>query len=135
MALEVMGQLHRDGLHLLVILPDGSRSLIPVGWTDLAAGQRPAVVVPGNLGALAELLQARAIVNALLDRLAPLRDEVPAATVEETLRATDLGVSQRAQVTFQPVGPDRSRSSHRRHRGPGAVARPSCPRRDTGGGE
>jgi len=67
MALEVMGQVHRDGPRLLVILPDGSRSLIPIEWTDLAAGQQLAVVVPGILGALAELLQARAIVNAFLD--------------------------------------------------------------------
>jgi hypothetical protein len=41
MTLEVMGQVHRDGVRLLVILPDGSRSLIPIEWTDLASGQEP----------------------------------------------------------------------------------------------
>ena len=93
MALEVMGQMRRDGLRLLLILPDGSRSLIPAEWTDWAAGQQPvavdATVARRNLGTLAELLRARAVVNALLDRLVPVRDGPPASAEEERSRATE----------------------------------------------
>jgi len=36
MVLDVLGHIHRNGiLHLNLILPDGTRSLIPVAWTDL----------------------------------------------------------------------------------------------------
>jgi hypothetical protein len=36
--LLALGAVHRRGVALLlVVLPDGSRSLIPAGWTDLAA--------------------------------------------------------------------------------------------------
>src|ERR1700730_17021399 len=35
--LQALGATHRRGVALLlVVLPDGSRSLIPAGWTDLA---------------------------------------------------------------------------------------------------
>jgi hypothetical protein len=51
--LGVLGWSHRQGrLHLLLVLPDGSRSFIPAAWTDLrtapdkAAGRnhRPVVL-------------------------------------------------------------------------------------------
>ena len=57
-------------LHLMLILPNGSRSLIPTEWTDLGASPQsaPASADPDlHLGSVRDLLHARAVVDALLD--------------------------------------------------------------------
>ena len=69
--------MHRKGRLLLVlILPDGSKSLIAADWTDLAA-PAPSLCAPAatTLGSLEHLLHARAVVDALLGRLAPVTGE------------------------------------------------------------
>ncbi|MDP2700712.1 MAG: DUF5372 family protein, partial [Candidatus Rokubacteria bacterium] len=70
-ALAVLGWTHRrDQLHLVLVLPDGSRALIPGAWTDLKDGSPAADPAhPMSLGSLADLLQARTVVDALLRRL------------------------------------------------------------------
>src|SRR5271157_6372485 len=41
-SLNVLASAHRKGrLHLVLILPDGSKSLIPADWTDLASSAQP----------------------------------------------------------------------------------------------
>src|ERR1039458_5171889 len=41
-ALEVLGTIHRKGqLYLVLILPDGSKSMIPAEWTDFASATQP----------------------------------------------------------------------------------------------
>ncbi len=53
-------------LELILVLPDGSKSLIPAAWTDLAPS--PSAVDSADVKTLAPirvLLQARAIVDAL----------------------------------------------------------------------
>ncbi len=70
-ALAVLGWSHRQGqLHLLLVLPDGSRSWIPASWTDLktAGDKAPAASGPQALASLSQLLQTRTIVDALLRR-------------------------------------------------------------------
>jgi hypothetical protein len=66
-------------MHLVLILPDGSKSMIPAEWTDFAlpAQLEPASVVPAppTLGSLEDLLHARAVVDALLSRLAAVANE------------------------------------------------------------
>ncbi|MEJ7715341.1 MAG: hypothetical protein WKF40_06415 [Thermoleophilaceae bacterium] len=53
-------------LGLILVLPDGSRSLIPAAWTDLEA---PAgATVAGTLGSLGDLLAARRVLDGLLGR-------------------------------------------------------------------
>jgi hypothetical protein len=79
-SLNVLGSMHRQGrLHLVLILPDGSKSLIPVDWTDLASPAQPQQVrstqTAATLGSLEDLLHARAVVDALLNRLAALQGE------------------------------------------------------------
>ncbi|MCP4226325.1 MAG: hypothetical protein GY773_23560, partial [Actinomycetia bacterium] len=58
--LQVLGRRrHRGVLELLVVLPDGSKTLMPAAWTDLepaVTDQTPAV------GSLADLLEAVALV-------------------------------------------------------------------------
>jgi Family of unknown function (DUF5372) len=67
-SLPVLGRMRRHGrLELLLVLPDGSKRLIPQAWTDQAedgaAGEGVA-----TLGALADLLAARALVSDLARR-------------------------------------------------------------------
>src|SRR5207248_9744565 len=90
--LQALGAVHRrDVALLLVVLPDGSRSLIPAGWTDLAAMPiaKPAVATENgrlhSLARLADFLHARTILDALLSRVPSPRPNP--ATTEESCRA------------------------------------------------
>src|SRR5712691_283882 len=89
-SLHVFSAVHRKGRLLLVlILPDGSKSWIPADWTDLASHTHP--VQPSStptattLGSLEHLLHARAVVDAILGRLAPATSEDGLSTKESTL--------------------------------------------------
>jgi hypothetical protein len=78
--------MHRKGrLYLILILPDGSKSLIPADWTDYAFVTRPrqALHATATLGSVQDLLHARAITDALLNRLATIKSE--AAEEESSL--------------------------------------------------
>ena len=57
-------------MHWVLILPDGSRSLIPADWTDHGPSARQVVdqTAPASLAGLEELLRLRTIVDALLRR-------------------------------------------------------------------
>ena len=101
--LQALGAVHRRGVALLlVVLPDGSRSLIPAGWTDLAAmpvAEPAAATENGRLHSLARLvdfLHARTILDALLSRVPSPRPNP--ATTEESCRATDSGASRAARA-------------------------------------
>jgi hypothetical protein len=54
-------------------LPDGSKSLIPADWTDLASAAQPqkgsSAQTAATLGSLEDLLHARTLVDALLSRI------------------------------------------------------------------
>ena len=69
--MAVLGWSHRQGqLHLLLVLPDGTRSLIPSSWTDLktARDKGPAAAGSQALASLSQLLHTRTIIDALLRR-------------------------------------------------------------------
>lgn len=71
-SLVVQGRVHRQGrAHLLLVLPDGSRSLVPAAWTDLPSSEGTLVASPSPhlLAPLSDLLHARTIVDALLRQL------------------------------------------------------------------
>jgi len=57
-------------LHLLLVLPDGSRSLIPAAWTDLRTTPDKAAAVTtrpqASLASISQLLHTRTIVDALV---------------------------------------------------------------------
>jgi hypothetical protein len=87
----------RRMLLLLVVLPDGSRSLIPAGWTDWTATVEDRSHSRSDhrdscLAALADLLHAQAIVDALLGRCV-IPQPKPAAD-KESGDATDPGLSR-----------------------------------------
>ncbi len=79
-------------LHLVLILPDGSKSLIPADWTDLASSTRPHRAISTQttmLGSLDDLLHACAVVDALLSRLAaPQSENANSAAKKEGSLAT-----------------------------------------------
>jgi hypothetical protein len=90
--LELLGWNHRnDSLHLTLVLPDGTRSFIPAQWTDLDitdtqnrqfTNRRPAEKV---LGSICHLLHARKIVDALLCKIDPSKEENNRASTTEPL--------------------------------------------------
>jgi hypothetical protein len=74
-SLQVLGQMHcRGRLELLLVLPDGSKSLIPAAWTDHAPAEAEgtgAGPAPSGAGVLAwpgDLVEASVLVSALLTR-------------------------------------------------------------------
>jgi len=127
--LNVFGAMHRKGRLLLVlILPDGSKSLIPADWTDLVS-PAPSIDTPATttLGSREHLLHARALVDALLGRLAPLtrEDGISTATKESTSarkKSKPLRSSPRRNL---PLGKPQRGTQKPRHPDPGTTHRPS----------
>ncbi|HEX5407622.1 MAG TPA: hypothetical protein VFX16_35560 [Pseudonocardiaceae bacterium] len=80
LSLVVLGRLRRHGhLELLLVLPDGSKSMVPAAWTDLEAGTDAAGGEVGErsatLGSLEDLLAASELVSALLARSQDEREQ------------------------------------------------------------
>jgi hypothetical protein len=95
MALEVLGWCHRHGeLHLTLVLPDGTRSLIPSAWTDLHSSRPPSpggqCPQPASLASCSELLNARTVVDALRRRLAAAKTVLPPTPQENGDAAAEL---------------------------------------------
>ena len=70
-SLSVIHSIRRRGVRLvLVILPNGTRSLIPAAWTDWITepASTPTSHISYDLGRLDDLLHLRRIINALLSR-------------------------------------------------------------------
>ena len=118
--LQALGATHRRGVALLlVVLPDGSRSLIPAGWTDLAAMPvaEPAAATENgrqhSLARLVDFLHARTILDALLSRVPSPRPNP--ATTEESCRATDTGASRAARAAGNAGRAARPRSPRQSH--------------------
>ena len=70
--LPVLGSMRRHGAaELLVVLPDGSKRLIPAAWTDLESPlARHGGDGPATLGAVADLLGLSVLVSGLSARSA-----------------------------------------------------------------
>jgi len=121
--------MHRKGRLLLVlILPDGSKSLIPADWTDLASPIQTfsAPAATATLGSLENLLHARAVVDALLGRLAPVtREDGDSTTTKESAcagtKSKPLRSSPRRNL---PLGNPQRGTQKSRHADPGTAHRP-----------
>jgi hypothetical protein len=122
--------MRRKGRTILVlVLPDGSKSLTPAEWTDFAS-RTPAprtLLAPGTttLGSLEDLLHARAIVDALLSRLPVLDREnrkVPATKESPIARKKSQPVRSSAPRNL-PVGNTTRRTQAARDRNSGT---PHC---------
>jgi hypothetical protein len=65
-SLPVLGRLRRHGrVELLLVLPDGSKSLVPAAWTD-QADTEDVEEAAATLGSLTDLLHACAVLAALV---------------------------------------------------------------------
>ena len=97
--------MHRQGGHqFLLVFPDGNRRLVPVAWTDAASdGANDRVAHAAHtLAGIADLLQTRTIVDALLRRL---------ETEEE--HATEPRLSEEPAPRPERVGGAGGRAAHR----------------------
>ena len=126
--------MHRQGrLHLVLILPDGSKSLIPVDWTDLASPAQPQRVrsaqTAATLGSVEDLLRARAVIDALLSRLAALQSEngKPPATKESPIARKQSEPLRSSSRRNLPVGSPTRRTQASRDRDPGTPHRERNP--------
>jgi hypothetical protein len=80
----VLGHTHRkDRLHLLLILPDGSKSLVPAEWTNLKSTANAVNKRSATLASVDELLRLRTLMDALLGRLAAAAEEAAKPSNEE----------------------------------------------------
>ena len=110
--LDVFRHARRQGRLLLVlILPDGSRSLIPADWTDLRSqpGQ-PSENAP--FASQEDLLRLRALADALLNR-------APAAAIsvrEEAYATTRSAVCENASSGSTSMGTTGPRTKTNRRR-------------------
>jgi hypothetical protein len=81
-SLPVLGRLRRHGrVELLLVLPDGSKSLVPAAWTD-QADTEDVEEAAATLGSLTDLLHACAVLAARAGRCPPGRAGCTAVTVQ-----------------------------------------------------
>jgi hypothetical protein len=112
-SLTLLGHTHRKNrLHLLLILPDGSKSLVPAEWTNLNSTPERTVDQPtATLASFNELLRMRTVVDALQRRLASVTGEAAKPNTDEEsngAKATQLSgtsfpgdsCSRSAKATF-----------------------------------
>jgi len=111
--LRVLGGMRRHGAsELLVVLPDGSKRLIPASWTGLdAEAGAQAADGPGTLGRVADLLGLSVLVSALSARNVDDREQAarkPPATEEN--RAACPAQSAAGTGSGATIGSDRRAS-------------------------
>jgi hypothetical protein len=119
--LDVLGRMRRHGrVELLLVLPDGSKSLIPAAWTDLGddEGSPKDQAAAVTLGSLQDLLEATTLVSALrarddeageqAARQSPCKEDIRAACAAESDTRTRVDATTR---------PDRRLPAPRGHRG------------------
>ena len=118
-------------MHLVLILPDGTKSFIPADWTDIAFTVQPQDAVTSKqtatLGSREDLFHARAVVDALLGRLARTESGEANSTVtkEGALAAKSQSLRLSAQGNLRMGNPgertqgSRDRTTRKAHRSRG----------------
>jgi hypothetical protein len=106
-SLQVLGRMRRHGAaELLVVLPDGSKRLIPAAWTDLeqpASGDDAAA----TLGSVPDLLHASVLVSGLSARAADGREQAARQSPsKEDNRAACAAQSDAGSAPGATAGPD-----------------------------
>jgi hypothetical protein len=90
----------RGALLVLVILPNGSRSLIPAAWTDWRGGDASPsdddIDHSSSVGKLGDLLALRKVIDALLSRAPESAPHV------ESSHAAEPGVSRPCATAIGP---------------------------------
>jgi len=105
------------GLQFVLILPDGSKSLVPAEWTDFrnpTDSPQPSQLV----GSLADLLRLRDLTDALLRRAPGL--PVTSGASQQDHAATESEPHRHSRPGDVPMGAVRRRTKATRRRSPGA---------------
>ncbi len=145
-SLELFSWLHRQGdLLLTLVLPDGSRSLIPAAWTDLDLNHVKAEQTPtpdnrpptsATLGSLSHLLHARKVVDSLLRKIDSSEQLPLIPSKEERERATPtrpLARSGKTAPGTDPLGGVRPQHPNNDHRPPVQVDQQGGLSKNSGG--
>ena len=129
-SLEVLRQARMPaGLQFVLILPDGSKSLVPADWTDF---KHPSCTPqdPQLVASLDDLLRLRGLVDALLRRSPDL--PVRSQASQEDHATTQSELQRHPDSGDVPVGATRQRVKADRHRDSDAPPRKSDTRRAPG---
>ena len=107
-SLRVLGSMRRHGeTELLVVLPDGSKRLIPAAWTDLENTAGGAGGGPSALGAVADLRRLSVLVCDLSARAAQWREQAARKSpCKEDNRAACAAQSDAGSAPGATPGPD-----------------------------
>jgi hypothetical protein len=109
-SVRVAGRLRRHGgVELLVVLPDGSKTHVPAGWTDDPAARDSAAAAqaPGTLGSLDDLLASCRLAADLAARAGQAS--------EQAARQSTCQEDNRAACPAQSAPrPDTDATGHRR---------------------
>jgi hypothetical protein len=100
------------GLQFVLILPDGSKSLIPADWTDFKNSSE-APQAPELVGSLDDLLSLCGLVDALLRRVTD--PPVTSEPAQESHAATESQLPRHPHPGDVPVGATRRRAKTDRH--------------------
>ena len=133
--LPLLGWMRRHGtLDLILVLPDGSRTLIPAFWTDLDPSTRPEVTAPATLGSVADLLHAGRVLAGVVHPDAARPDDGGISNLEGAHAQSAVGAGTRgdAGARTAALGVASGRASARHRVGPGPSDR-SGRRRSRGG--
>jgi hypothetical protein len=115
--LAVLGWMRRHGsLELCLVLPDGSKSLIPATWTDLG-GSAERSGEAATLGSLSDLLCAAAVVSGLVHRFETANRDHRPTDEKEVGRATEPVVVGGRNAVGSGLGGADTRGTSRRGRG------------------
>jgi hypothetical protein len=105
-------------LYFVLILPDGSKSLIPADWTDYSAASPSQTEEKQLIGSLEELLQLRFLADALLQRAATSATQF--VSQQESHAATESELPRYPDSGDMPVGGTGRRAQATRNRNSGA---------------
>ncbi len=133
-ALRLLGWMRRHGqLDLILVLPDGSRSLIPASWTDLDPSAPREAATLATLGSIADLLHAGRVLAGIVhpDSVRPDDGRISYLEGAHAQPAVGAGPRRDAGARTAPLGPAPSRAPARRRGGPGSSHRSG--RRSRGG--
>jgi hypothetical protein len=132
----VLGHTHRkDRLHLLLILPDGSKSLVPADWTSLnSTPGLTALKQSATLASLDDLLHMRTVIDALLRRLALAKCETAKPnTNQESNGANPTQPFRSSSPGDLRLGTTGSGTTNHHYRSPGTPDRQGSPGQDHSG--
>ena len=123
--MRVLGRMHRHGaVELLVVLPDGSKTLLPAVFTDAVAA---AEAVVATLGSIEDLEQLAVVVESLL---------APAVGAGSAEDATGIPIKEDPGASDESVGVrPRRRGTRGAAAGDRATAGRAGPGSGGGGGE